>query len=109
MGGGYSLLAASLWPMISLTTPISRQGTAFGITQAIQNLGLGLGAKLVGYITDNFGYYWVEIFFVLSLAIAILACLALAMLNHQGKNKKDFHPVVTKVIGYVAHKFSTKS
>lgn len=84
MGGGYSLLAASLWPMISLTTPLSRQGTAFGITQAIQNLGLGLGAKLVGYITDNFDYFWVEIFFVLSLAIAILACLALAMLNHKG-------------------------
>jgi len=30
MGIGYSLLCASLWPMIALIVPLHRQGTAFG-------------------------------------------------------------------------------
>ena len=30
MGLGYSLLAASLWPIIALVIPLHRQGTAFG-------------------------------------------------------------------------------
>ena len=30
MGSGYSLLAASLWPIIALVIPLNRQGTAFG-------------------------------------------------------------------------------
>ena len=30
MGLGYSLLAASLWPVIALVIPLHRQGTAFG-------------------------------------------------------------------------------
>ena len=30
MGFGYSLLAASLWPVIALVIPLHRQGTAFG-------------------------------------------------------------------------------
>ena len=32
MGFGYSLLAASLWPVIALVIPLHRQGTAFGKT-----------------------------------------------------------------------------
>jgi hypothetical protein len=30
MGVGYSMLCSSLWPMIALGVPLSRQGTAFG-------------------------------------------------------------------------------
>ena len=30
LGLGYSLLAASLWPVIALVIPLHRQGTAFG-------------------------------------------------------------------------------
>jgi hypothetical protein len=30
MGIGYSLLCASLWPMVALIVPLHRQGTAFG-------------------------------------------------------------------------------
>lgn len=30
MGVGYSMLCSSLWPMIALSVPLSRQGTAFG-------------------------------------------------------------------------------
>ncbi len=64
LGFGYSLLAAALWPIVALIVPIHRQGTAFGLMQAVQNLGLAVISLLAGFIVDKYGYMWLEVFFV---------------------------------------------
>ena len=64
LGIGYSLLACTVWPMISLVVPERALGTAYGITQALQNLGLGTITVACGYIVDGKGYLVLEIFFL---------------------------------------------
>lgn len=86
MGIGYSLLAAALWPMIALITPLHQQGTAFGFTQAIQNLGLALCALLAGFIAQNYGYFWLEIFFVGSLVATLLLTFVLFVVDRKQDN-----------------------
>ena len=57
-----------------------------GIAQAIQNLGLGLIALLVGVITDNFGYFWLEVFFMGCLCLAIIASVVMWVLDYKDEN-----------------------
>jgi MFS family permease len=64
LGVGYSVLACTVWPMISLVIPENQLGTAYGIAQALQNLGLGLIVYGAGYIVDSKGYFVLEIFFL---------------------------------------------
>lgn len=63
MGFGYSLLACALWPMVALVIPEHQLGTAYGIMQSLQNLGLGCVVLIAGYIADSYGYIVLEIFF----------------------------------------------
>ena len=42
MGIAYSILAASLWPMVAFLVPKKMLGTAYGMMQSIQNLGLAV-------------------------------------------------------------------
>ena len=42
MGISYSILAASLWPMVAFLVPGKMLGTAYGFMQSIQNLGLAV-------------------------------------------------------------------
>jgi hypothetical protein len=75
MGIGYSVLASSLWPMVSYTVPEHQLGTAYGMyvrgrvaacectpsahvrasasMQAVQNLGLAVVAIVAGSIVDT--------------------------------------------------------
>ena len=64
LGVGYSLLACTVWAMISLVVPEKALGTAYGITQALQNLGLGVIIIACGFIVDSKGYLVLEIFFL---------------------------------------------
>ena len=48
MGISYSLLASALWPIAALIIPEYQLGTAYGLMQAIQNLGLALITMLAG-------------------------------------------------------------
>lgn len=64
MGFGYSVLACALWPMVSLVIPQRQLGTAYGIMQSIQNLGLGCVVLLAGYIVDSKGYLCLQMFFL---------------------------------------------
>lgn len=52
LGLSYSILASSLWPMIGLVVPQHKRGTAYGLVQSVQNLGLGLISLLTGLIVD---------------------------------------------------------
>ncbi|XP_023238248.1 major facilitator superfamily domain-containing protein 1-like [Centruroides sculpturatus] len=64
MGVGYSLLACALWPMVAIEIPEHQLGTAYGIMQSIQNLGLAVASLCAGYIVDQKGYLFLEVFFL---------------------------------------------
>ncbi|CAG2171327.1 unnamed protein product, partial [Oppiella nova] len=53
MGIAYSIFACIVWTVISFIVPKNTLGTAFGISQALINLILGLIDLAVGYIIDN--------------------------------------------------------
>ena len=55
MGVTYSILASSLWPMVSIVIPDHQLGTAYGLMQSIQNLGLAVISIAAGAIVDAKG------------------------------------------------------
>lgn len=64
IGIGYSIFAAALWAAIPYVVEARTVGTAFGITTAIQNIGMSFAPTLASKIHDktidvDFGYYWV--------------------------------------------------
>ncbi|CAG9797126.1 unnamed protein product [Chironomus riparius] len=73
MGFAYSMLASSLWPLVALIIPEYQLGTAYGICQAVQNLGLAVVSMFGGVIVDNGGYLMLELFFIGWLSVALLA------------------------------------
>ncbi|KAI3389307.1 hypothetical protein SNEBB_002889 [Seison nebaliae] len=90
MGLSYSLLAAGLWPMVSLIIKEKSLGSAYGIMQSIQNLGLGVFAILTATIVDKKGYFLLEIFLLLSLFIALAAGIALLITNAKKNGKLNY-------------------
>lgn len=97
MGMGYSVLACSLWPMVSLVIPQHQLGTAYGIMQSVQNLGLGCVVLAAGAIVDLKGYIVLEVFFLawLSLTLILLTFLYIndqrtgGILNMSVKERKS--------------------
>ncbi|XP_017770005.1 PREDICTED: major facilitator superfamily domain-containing protein 1-like [Nicrophorus vespilloides] len=81
MGLSYSLLASGLWPLVALIIPEHQLGTAYGICQAVQNLGLAVISILIGYIVDTYGYWWMEIFFCSCLTVSLLAIIAVWLVD----------------------------
>jgi len=77
LGLSYSLLASSLWPMATLMVPEYQLGTAYGIMQAMQNLGLALFTLAAGIIVDEHGYDYLEMFFLLLLVISLLCIISM--------------------------------
>jgi len=84
MGMSYSLLASALWPIAALIIPEYQLGTAYGMMQAIQNLGLALCNMLTGLIVDQEGYIWLELFFVFWLAIALVCTIVVWLIDISG-------------------------
>jgi MFS family permease len=64
MGMAYSMLASSLWPLVALIIPEYQLGTAYGICQSVQNLGLAVVSMFAGVIVDRGGYLMLELFFI---------------------------------------------
>lgn len=64
MGLSYSMLASSLWPLVALIVPEYQLGTAYGICQSVQNLGLAIISMITGIIVDQYGFLMLEIFFI---------------------------------------------
>jgi len=56
MGISYSILAASLWPMVAFLVPKKMLGTAYGFMQSIQNLGLAV-MYVVCYLYLNLTFF----------------------------------------------------
>lgn len=75
VGIAYSMLASSLWPLVALIVPEYQLGTAYGICQSVQNLGLAVVTMISGVIVDKGGFFMLEIFFIGWLCIALLATI----------------------------------
>ncbi|XP_017864226.1 PREDICTED: major facilitator superfamily domain-containing protein 1 [Drosophila arizonae] len=75
MGLSYSMLAASLWPLVALIIPEYQLGTAYGFCQSVQNLGLAVITIVAGIIADQSknDHTWVQLFFMGWLTIALIA------------------------------------
>jgi MFS family permease len=50
--------------MVALVVPEHQLGTAYGIMQSVQNLGLAVITGVAGYIVDQAGYLLLEVFFL---------------------------------------------
>ncbi|XP_060516702.1 major facilitator superfamily domain-containing protein 1-like isoform X2 [Cylas formicarius] len=98
MGLGYSTLASSLWPLVALIVPEYQLGTAYGICQSIQNLGLAVASIIVGQIVDKYGYTALEVFFTSSLILAFLFTLILWILDKERKGNLNLTPAGRKVL-----------
>lgn len=79
MGFSYSVLACALWPMVAYVVPEHHLGTAYGIMQSIQNLGLAIVSMLAGMILDARGYILLEVFFLALLCAALITGVILYM------------------------------
>ena len=68
LGFGYAVYATVMWACVPFVVEAKTVGTAFGVTTAVQNIGLGTVPILVGVIKDNTsmkdGYFWVTFFFI---------------------------------------------
>ncbi|UJR07131.1 hypothetical protein I4U23_011419 [Adineta vaga] len=94
MGISYSILAASLWPLVAFLVPKKMLGTAYGFMQSIQNLGLALMNIFTGLILDSYGYFMLEIFFIICLEIALLASAFLYVYNSIKQGTLNDSPAV---------------
>ncbi|KAK9695459.1 Major Facilitator Superfamily [Popillia japonica] len=91
MGLGYSLLAGALWPLVALIVPEYQMGTAYGLCQAIQNLGNAVMSILTGIVVKS-GYFSLEMFFLGWLGIAIIASIFVWILNTSQKRILNMTP-----------------
>ncbi|XP_055327665.1 major facilitator superfamily domain-containing protein 1-like [Paramacrobiotus metropolitanus] len=83
MGIAYSMLASSLWPMVALVVKEEHLGTAYGVMQAVQNLGLAVFSIVTGVIVDGAGYLILGVFFLGCLCVALLAGIVLFLYNEK--------------------------
>lgn len=98
LGLAYSILASSLWPLVGIVLPAHQRGTAYGLIQSVQNLGLGVISLLAGYLVDAKGYLYLEMFFILCLSFAFAASFGLyvwdrnngGLLNTSGAKRREY-------------------
>lgn len=82
LGIGYSIMCSALWPLVALVVPQHQLGTAYGVMQAIQNLGLAVAANVTGYLVDWKGYVTVELFFVFWVSLSVICSMVLMVQDH---------------------------
>ncbi|KAJ2953687.1 hypothetical protein O0L34_g1304 [Tuta absoluta] len=92
LGISYSLLAAGLWPLVALIVPEHQLGTAYGICQAVQNLGLATVILLAGMIVDKYGYLMLEMFFLGCLFISLIAAVIIYVIDSANNGVLNLSP-----------------
>ncbi|OAF67794.1 hypothetical protein A3Q56_04488, partial [Intoshia linei] len=94
-------VGCTLWPMVALTVNREHLGTALGLTQSIQNLGLSTISILVGYISKTYGYTMSEYFFIIIATLALLISYLLHLSDMKNgllnKSKKRFTKLCNKL------------
>lgn len=75
-----------------MAVPQQQLGTAYGVMQAIQNLGLAIAANVTGYLVDAKGYIVVELFFVLWVAISVIFTIVLIVQDNTNEGTLNMTP-----------------
>merc|ERR1712096_93520 len=57
-------------------------GAAFGIMQALQNLGTALITMGAGTIVDQYGYFWLEVFFIAWLKVSLISAICIWIVDY---------------------------
>ena len=73
----FNLLEASLPSLISKLAPVSAKGTAMGVYNTMQALGLFFGGVLGGWLAQHVGFYAVFLFCVVLMAAWLMASLSM--------------------------------
>jgi predicted MFS family arabinose efflux permease len=73
----FNLLEASLPSLISKLAPASAKGTAMGVYNTAQALGLFFGGVLGGWLAQNVGFHAVFMFCVVLMAVWLVASLSM--------------------------------
>lgn len=73
----FNLLEASLPSLISKLAPVSAKGTAMGVYNTAQALGLFTGGLVGGWLAQHYGFHAVFIFCVVLMAVWLLASLSM--------------------------------
>ncbi|XP_059060480.1 major facilitator superfamily domain-containing protein 1-like [Achroia grisella] len=92
LGISYSLLASGLWPLVALIVAQNQLGTAYGICQAVQNLGLATVIILAGVIVDKYGYLMLEMFFLGCLFVSLIAAVLIYIIDSTGNGILNMSP-----------------
>ena len=82
LGLAYSVLASALWSLPAVIVRQSQLATAFGIMQALQNLGTAVITLGAGNIVDLQGYQGLETFFIGWISVATISALAIWLLDY---------------------------
>lgn len=73
----FNLLEASLPSLISKLAPVSAKGTAMGVYNTAQALGLFFGGVFGGWLAQHVGFYAVFLFCVILIALWLAASLSM--------------------------------
>ena len=73
----FNLLEASLPSLISKLAPVSAKGTAMGVYNTAQALGLFFGGVFGGWLAQHVGFYAVFLFCVVLMAVWLVASLSM--------------------------------
>jgi len=82
LGMGYSIMCSALWPLVALSVPQQQLGTAYGVMQAIQNLGLAVTSNVAGVLIEWKGFINVELFFVFWVSVSVIFSILLMVQDH---------------------------
>ena len=85
----FNILEASLPSLISKMAPAASKGTAMGVHNTAQSLGMFLGAVMGGYLSHKIGYSAVFVFCALLMGIWLL--LAFGMQTPPSVKTKMYH------------------
>ncbi|MBP6344871.1 MFS transporter [Neisseriaceae bacterium CLB008] len=69
---GFNILEASLPSMISKIAPTHAKGTAIGVFNTTQSLGLFVGASLSGFISQQYGFFGIFTFCTVLMVLWLL-------------------------------------
>ena len=88
MGLSFSVIPAVIWPATAMLVDKRRTGTAFGLINMIQSLGLALANAAAGYLNDVFGAgkanpQGYDAMLVLFASLSLIGFVAAWRLRHQ--------------------------
>ena len=95
IGLGYSMVAGSIWSLLSYTVPSKQTSVAYGMIQAFQHVGIIFATMVSGYLVDSAsdvkdGYFYSELFFMAILMVSLFLCVFFVLVY--GAGSKTMYP-----------------